>query len=122
VRISVGYKGVWVRMTRTLSADPSLTDSIASAIEQFAAAVSSLPRTEALAGFDSWLVEGCRTTAPLEALQGSIIGDPLPLAAGIIVSVQATIAAGGAKILVGAPVLLGGKGETAGLLVVPSFA
>jgi hypothetical protein len=122
VRISVGYKGVWVRMTRTLTADPALTDSLASAIEQFASAVSSLPRTEAVSGFGSWLVEGCRTTAPLEALQGSIVGDPLPLAAGMIVTVQAAVAVGGTKILVGAPVLLGGKDETSGLLVVPSFA
>jgi Xaa-Pro aminopeptidase len=122
VRISVGYKGVWVRMTRTLTADAALTESIAAGVESFAAAVSSLPSTEALAGFASWLVEGCRTTAPLEALQGAMIGDPLPLAAGMIVTVQATIAAGGARVLIGAPVLLGGKDETSALLVVPSFA
>jgi Xaa-Pro aminopeptidase len=121
VRISVAYKGVWVRMTRTLSGDTALTDAVASAVQQFAAAVAMLPRTDALAGFASWLVEGCRTTAPLEALQGAMIGDPLPLAAGMIVTVQATIVAGGARILVGAPVLLGRKDETAALLVVPSF-
>jgi hypothetical protein len=122
VRISVGYKGVWVRMTRTLTADAGLTEAIAAGVEKFAAAVASLPSTEALAGFDSWLVEGCRTTAPLEALQGTMIGDPLPLAAGMIVTVQAAIVAGGARVLIGAPVLLGGKDETSALLVVPSFA
>jgi Xaa-Pro aminopeptidase len=122
VRISVAYKGVWVRMTRTLAADPALSEQIAAAGKQFAAAVAALPRTEALAGFDSWLVEGCRTTAPLEALQGSMIGDPQKLAAGMIVSVQATIAIGGARVVLGAPALLGGENETAALLVVPSFA
>jgi hypothetical protein len=121
VRISVAYKGVWVRMIRTLTTDAALSEAVASAVEQFAGAVSSLPRTDALAGFASFLIEGCRTTTPLEALQGTMIADPLPLAPGMIVTVQATIAAGGAKILVGAPVLLGRKNETAALLVVPSF-
>jgi Xaa-Pro aminopeptidase len=121
VRISVAYKGVWIRMTRTLTADAALSDAVESAVERFAGAVATLPRTAALAGFASWLIEGCRTTAPLEALQGAMIGDPQPLAAGMIVTVQATIALGGAKILVGAPALLGRGDETAGLLVVPSF-
>jgi hypothetical protein len=122
VRISVAYKGVWVRMIRTLSPDAAFGDAIAGAASQFAAAAAALPRTDALAGFAAFLVEGCRTTTPLEALQGTMIGDPLPLAAGMIVSVQATIASGGARVLVGAPVLLGGKGETAAPLVVPGFA
>ena len=66
-------------------------DDIAIATEQFAAATALLPKTDGLAGFASWLVEGCRATQPLEAFAGKMLADSIEIAPGAVVSVQATI-------------------------------
>ena len=119
VRASVAYKGTWVRMTRTLARDNA--DDITAATEKFAAAVAVLPRTEGLAAFVSWLIEGCRTTMPLEALAGTLLPDSVELSPIAVVSVQATIATSSGPVLVGAPALLPQPGQCASFLVPPVF-
>ena len=116
IRAAVAYKGVWVRLTRTLARDPARAAALDTASARFAAAVARLPDTSDLARLPAWLVEGCRTTIPLEPLAGSALADALPLAHGALVSVQATLAQDGLPILIGAPVLLGAKGQLAGVL------
>jgi hypothetical protein len=120
VRLSLAYKGVWLRMTRTLVRDPAATAELTSAAEQFAAAVAALPRLDGMK-FPSWLIEGCRTTQPLEPLAGSMLSDRLDIAPGSIVTVQATIDGAHGPILMGTPVLVGRNGESSALMVSPSF-
>ena len=120
LRLTLAYKGTWVRLTRTLSRDPKMQATISAAAEQFAAAVAKLPDTSAMK-FNSWLAEGCRTTQPLEALAGSMVGEPLDIAPGMVVSVQATIDTPQGVVLTGAPALIGRDGDATALLVSPDF-
>ena len=115
LRATVAYKGTWVRLVRTFT--DGLPDDAAAA--PFAAAVAQLPSERGFAGFSSWLVEGCRIAQPLEPLMGSRVADPNPPAPRALVSVQACLEIDGRPVLLGAPALLGGRGETASLLVQP---
>jgi hypothetical protein len=121
VRLSLAYKSTWVRMTRTFARDTAAADDVAQATEQFADAISVLPKTDGLARFPSWLIEGCRSTQPLEAFAGKLLTDGIEIVPGAVVSVQATIDMSHGPVLVGAPVLTGRNGERASLLVPPSF-
>jgi Xaa-Pro aminopeptidase len=120
VRVSVAYKSVWVRMTRTFARDPARSADIVAAVERFAAAVSTLPRIDAMT-FASWLIEGCRTTQPLEPLAGSILADQVAVAPGSYVSVQGTIDTPQGPVLTGAPVLVGRGGEASACMASPQF-
>jgi hypothetical protein len=111
VRASVAYKGSWVRRVVTVDRDGVLTDTA----EILAGAVAQLPSDRALTLFCSFLVEGCRTAQPLEALMGSRVVNPRPPVAGSVVSVQACIEIDGKPVLAGAPVLVGAPGEPASL-------
>src|SRR5436309_2732618 len=113
LRVSVAYKGTWVRLVRSF-VDPALWQQAAA---QFAAAVARLPQPNAFDGFSSWLVEGCRVAQPLEPLMGSRIAAPRALAPGALVSVQGSLSVDGQLVLLGAPALLGAPGEAASLLV-----
>lgn len=117
MRTTVAYKGAWVRLTRTFGAD----GTEAAAAERLAAAASTLPDARGFGGFRSWLVEGCRTAQPLDALMGSKVAEPIKPAAGALVSVQATIEIEGQPVVLGAPALLGSAGQAASLLVAPVF-
>ncbi len=121
VRTSVAYKGTWIRMLRTLSRDPAATQEIASAAERFADAAALLPNADGLRGFQSWLIEGCRATQPLEPLAGAMYEDAIAPAAGTVVSVQATIETAAGPVLIGGPALIGGDHEAASLLASPHF-
>jgi Creatinase/Prolidase N-terminal domain len=117
IRASVAYKGSWVRLTRTIHPDDA---AMRRAIDAFAGAVARLPEERGLAGFPSWLVEGCRFTQPLEALMGSRVGPsvaPLPR----LLSVQARVDVARTPVLIGAPILLGEPGQPARLLAPPVF-
>ena len=131
IRASVAYKGSWVRRVRTYAhesanagADPGARSdgdgdggaAAETAALAFADAVSHLPSAAGLTRFESFLVEGCRTSQPLEPLIGSRIAEPRPPGPGAIVSVQACVRIGDRPILVGAPVLLGDAGAAASLL------
>ncbi len=50
---------------------------------------------------------------------GSRVGDPNPPTPRALVSVQACLEIDGRPVLLGAPALLGGRGEAASLLVQP---
>jgi Creatinase/Prolidase N-terminal domain len=117
VRVSVGYKGTWVRLVRSFMEAARWEQAAA----RFAAAVAELPQARGFAGFSSWLVEGCRIAQPLEPLMGSRMTAPRALAPGALVSVQASLTIAGQSVLLGAPALLGKRGEAASLLVDPRF-
>ncbi len=106
VRVSVSYKGAWVRITRTRSRDAALRTRIAEAERALAAMIVQLPRTEPLAPCVSWLVEATRSSLPLEPIAGSMIAEPEAMPAGGIVSVLARLDVEGTPVLLGAPMLL----------------
>ena len=118
-RVSLAYKGVWVRMVRTLGREGG--EESAAALERFATCVAGLPRTEGFDGFSSWLVEGCRATQPLEPLAGSMLKESIAVAPGTVATVQAAMEVGRRPVLIGAPVLVGRDGEGSALLVPPQF-
>ncbi len=107
IRISVAYKGAWVRLTRTLARDDGVRANIESAEKSFAERAMKLPDPSALSACASWLVEGTRTALPLEPLAGTMIGDGQPIEPGSIVTVTATIDAGGIPVTTGVPFLVG---------------
>jgi Xaa-Pro aminopeptidase len=120
LRVGVAYKGVWVRMTRTLARDQETAAEIAAATERFAAAVGALPKLDGMS-FPSWLIEGARTTQPLEPLAGSMLEERSDIAPGSYVSVQATLDGARGPVLVGAPVLVGRSGEASAFMASPLF-
>jgi hypothetical protein len=115
LRATVAYKGAWVRLVRAFC-DPDVARRAAA---KFAQAVAQLPSDRGFAGFASWLVEGCRMAQPLEPLMGSRLDTAEPPLPGALVSVQGTLAIDGLTVPVAAPVLIGGPGEAAGLLIDP---
>jgi Creatinase/Prolidase N-terminal domain len=117
LRATVAYKGTWIRLVRTFAGDGAATPDEAAG--RFAAAVAELPSERGFAGFSSWLVEGCRIAQPLAPLIGSRVAAPDPPASGALVSVQGSIEVGGQVVLLGAPALVGERGEAASLLVQP---
>jgi hypothetical protein len=121
LRATVAYKGTWIRLARTYSGNGADAAIGGEAAARLAAAVAVLPSERGLAGFASWLVEGCRIAQPLEPLMGARVTEPTPPTPGMLVSVQAGIEVAGQPVLVGAPALLGERGEAASLLVAPRF-
>ncbi len=118
LRATVAYKGTWVRLVRTFC-ESSLAREAAA---RFAQAAAQLPSDRGFAAdFESYLVEGCRMAQPLEPLTGSRLAGGNPPAPGALVSVEGRIAVSGRMVPVGAPVLLGGEGEAASLLIDPLF-
>jgi hypothetical protein len=117
IRATVAYKGVWVRAARTIFRDAAAAPLAQRAAEQFAASLAQLPSAQGFAGASSWLVEGCRTAQPLAPLMGSRVADAVSPMPGSLVSVQACIEVDGHPVLLGAPALIGGAGEAAGMLV-----
>jgi Xaa-Pro aminopeptidase len=105
VRASVAYKGTWVRMVRTIGCGEAASET---AVARFAAAVRGLPGTRDFAGFDAWLVEGCRLAQPLEPLIGSRVAPPRAPPSGMLVSAEGHFGGAGAPVLIGAPALVGG--------------
>jgi hypothetical protein len=116
LRATVAYKGTWVRLVRTVCEMAVAQEAAA----RLARAIAQLPSDRGFSGFRSWLVEGCRTAQPLEALMGSRVGTSPPLP-GALVSVQGALAIVGRTVLVGAPALIGEHGEAASLIVDPHF-
>jgi hypothetical protein len=117
LRATVAYKGTWVRLVRTFCP----ADLAQQAASRLAEAVAQLPSERGFAGFASWLVEGCRMAQPLEALMGARLSAANPPLPGALVSVQGALALDGGTVLVGAPALLGGKGDAASLLIDPLY-
>ncbi len=120
IRISLSYKGAWVRLTRTFNRTPAGAARNAAAAQTFSAAVATLPVTSSLATNVSWLVEATRTTMPLEPLAGSIVEYPIAIEPGQIVNVQAAIAVDDHVVLLGGPAIVGRGGAPSCLLVAPA--
>ena len=120
LRLTLAYKGTWVRMTRTLSRNEKMQAAIAAATDDFAASIAKLPEVAAMK-FSSWLIEGCRATQPLVPLAGSMVSEPLEITPGMIVSIQAAIDTPHGIVLTGAPALIGRNGDASALLVPPTF-
>jgi hypothetical protein len=118
LRVTVAYKGTWVRLVRSFCESAVAQQALA----RFSQAVAQLPSDQGFAGFNSWLVEGCRMAQPLESLMGSRFSVANLPALEALVSVQGALSVDGATVLVGAPALLGAHGEAASLLVDPSFS
>jgi len=118
LRATVAYKGTWIRLTRTFPRDGPVRPQEAAAA-RLAAAVAKLPSSDGFVGFSSWLVEGCRIAQPLEPLMGSRVATTHALAPSALVSVQADFEIEGRPLLLGAPALMGRRGEAASLLVPP---
>jgi hypothetical protein len=118
LRATVAYKGTWIRLLRTFARDGTAPPA-EEAAARLAAAVAELPSDRGFAGFSSWLVEGCRVAQPLEPLMGSRMTTPHLLAPSALVSVQAGFEIDGRPLLLGAPALVGKRGEAASLLVQP---
>jgi hypothetical protein len=112
LRATVAYKGTWIRLVRSFG-DEALREEAAA---RFAQAVAQLPGERGFSEFSSWVVEGCRIAQPLEPLMGSRVSERKPPAAGALVCVQASLEVGGRTLLLGAPALIGGHGEAAGVL------
>jgi hypothetical protein len=117
LRATAAYKGSWVRVVRSFG-DPAMAQR---ASIELAKAVAQLPDVSGFSGFQSWLVEGCRTTQPLEPLLGSRIGASTPSPLVSLVSVQGVLAIDGRTIPVGAPALIGAQSEAASLLSERSY-
>ncbi len=117
LRATVAYKGTWVRLVRTVRRDGAVESSDGAA--RLAAAVAELPSARGFASLSSWLVEGCRIAQPLEPLMGSRVSEPRPPLPRALVSVQASLEIDGRPLLLGAPALVGGRGEASALLVTP---
>jgi Xaa-Pro aminopeptidase len=117
LRATVAYKGSWGRLVRTIDRDE--TTAGRQAADTFAAAVAQLPSDRGFLGFATWLVEGCRLAQPLDAVMGARIAPATPMPS--LVSVQARIDVDGAPVLLGAPVLIGERGEAATLLAPCNF-
>jgi Creatinase/Prolidase N-terminal domain len=117
LRATVAYKGTWIRLVRTFRRDGAVASGDAAA--RLAAAVAQLPSARGFAALSSWLVEGCRIAQPLEPLMGSRVSEPRAPLPRALVSVQASFEIDGRPMLLGAPALVGGRGEASALLVSP---
>jgi hypothetical protein len=117
LRATVAYKGAWVRLVRAFC-EPGVAEQAAARLAQ---AVALLPSDRGFAGLQSFVVEGCRTAQPLEALMGSRVESANPPAPGALVSVQAAISIDGATVPVGAPALIGLDGAAGSLLASPLY-
>ena len=115
LRATVAYKGTWIRLVRAFC-EPVVLDEAAA---QLAQAVALLPSDQGFAKFKSFVVEGCRTAQPLEALMGSRTESANPPAPGALVSVQAAVSIDGTAVPVGAPALIGTDGAAGSLLASP---
>ncbi len=118
LRATVAYKGTWVRLVRSF-VNP---DTEQKASVELAAAVAQLPSDRGFTGFGTWLVEGCRTTQPLEPLMGSSVRTATPPLPGSLVTVQGVMTIDGRRIPIGAPALIGAPGEPASILCSLSYS
>jgi Xaa-Pro aminopeptidase len=120
VRLTVAYKGYWVRLSRTLTKSRDAAEAVRRAGERFAEAIARLPDTGSLMNASSWLIEGTTRSLPLEPLAASS-GAALPVQTleGKVVTVTATFDVDGHLVRVVAPVLVGSGRRPGALLAIP---
>lgn len=120
VRLTVAYKGHWVRMSRTVTANKHVADAVQRATERFADAAVRLPDLTGLMAASSWLIEGTTRALPLEPVAESWgTGTPSQPLEGKVVTVNATFNIDGLPIRVVAPVLVGSGARPGALLATP---
>jgi Xaa-Pro aminopeptidase len=120
IRLTVAYKGHWVRMSRIVSSNRHITDAVRRAVERFAEAVVRLPDLTTLRNAASWLIEGTTRSSPLEPLAECWgTGIPTQPLEGKIVTVSATFNLDGFPIRVVAPVIVGMDERPGSLLAKP---
>jgi hypothetical protein len=121
VRLTVAYKGHWVRMSRILSADEHVSGAVHRATERFADAAVRLPDLAGLMTASSWMIEGTTASLPLQPLAESWgTGVPSQPLDGKAVTVSATFNVDGLPLRVVAPVLVGTAGRPGALLAAPA--
>jgi hypothetical protein len=116
VRVTVAYKGQWVRLGRTVTTDAKAAIAIRRATELFADAAAHLPDLGALADAANWLIEGTICSQPLQALAASFQQLPVHPLEGKIVTLSATFGVDGFPVRVVAPVFVGGDQQAGALL------
>jgi hypothetical protein len=121
VRVTVAYKGQWIRMARTIARAGVQAGAVDAAIEELAAAAATLPDTGGFANASTWLVEGTSRSQPLEPFAGTALGGAERPFEGGLVSLSMTLVIGGVPIPVAAPALAGTSGRAGGLLLPPVF-
>jgi Xaa-Pro aminopeptidase len=121
LRLTVAYKGQWVRMTRTIARGGAQAGAVNDAVEELAAAAATLPDTGGFANASAWLVEGTSRSQPLEPFAGTAVAGPGRAFEGALVSLSMTLVIGGVPIPVAAPALAGMHGRAGALLVAPLF-
>ena len=118
-RATVAYKGLWVRMVRTLLREEHRAAALDEALTRLAEAAAGLPSNTGFTNLQQWLVEGCRSAAPLEPLMGSGVPHSVTPAPGSSSRCRSLVKIDGLPILLGAPALTGGGVEGAGSLLLP---
>jgi hypothetical protein len=119
IRLTLAYKGHWMRLVRTYARAPERVAGIALADARFADAIARLPDTAALAAFEAWLVEGTTRSQPLEALAGSSVAGSGIALDGKVVSVTAIVTIDGRHYATGGPAVVGSAWRPSALLVAP---
>ena len=119
IRLTLAYKGYWIRCVRTVARAPGDLADLRDVNERFAAAVARLPATETFASFDEWLIEGTPHSQPLEALAGTFVGRPRAALEGKVISVTAVVTVGERRYAVGGPVVVGNLECPSALLATP---
>jgi hypothetical protein len=117
VRSSVAYKSTWVRRTRSVSSDAGVAARFAAAAQTVTSLVAKLDGTRPLAAqidagvaplpgvkVQSWALEACRGSYPLEIVAGTGASDDAPGAlAGSVLTV--TLDLGGIAYVDSRPIL-----------------
>jgi len=116
VRVTLAYKGHWVRYVRTVARSAAGGAALKAAGERFAAAVAQLPDTTALEAAEEWLVEGTIRSEPLEAFAGSALARPALTLDGKLVSVTAVFVVDGIRVALGGVAVVGSTWRPSALL------
>ena len=116
VRLTLAYKGHWVRVVRTVARTPEHTARLARANDRFAAAVAALPATTELAAAEGWLIEGTPRSQPLETLAGTGVAPDGVRLDGKVVSATAILDVDGHRYAAGGVAIVGGSSHASALL------
>ena len=119
VRLTLAYKGHWVRVVRTVARTPEHTARLARANDCFAAAVAALPTTAQLAAAGTWLIEGTPRSQPLEALAGTGAARDGVWRDGTVVSATAILDVDGHRYAAGGAAIIGSSSRSSALLAAP---
>jgi hypothetical protein len=121
IRLTVAYKGQWIRLGRTVTTDAKAAIAVRRATEIFADAATRLPDPSGLGSCSSWLIEGTIRSQPLQALAASFEHLPEQELEGKVVTLSATVGVDGFPVRVVAPLIVGSERRAGALLGAPLF-